>query len=124
MNQSTKHKISVQDIALYQKATGCDESTAKQVLKMMKPALRERALRAALTQKDFHLHDPIEDEPIYREAFAIAEAEAEIIAESKGVLGHFGWCHILWAEKTRILQEKFGITWFSLQEMNPHICFD
>lgn len=123
MSPSKKYKISEQDIAMYQKATGCDESMARQVMKMMRPVLRERALLASSNQNGF-LHDPIEDDPSCREAFAIARAEAEKIAAAQGVHGHMGGCHVLWAEQARILHEQFGITWFSLQDMNPHICFD
>ena len=35
-----------------------------------------------------------------------------------------GFCHKLWAEKKRILREKYGIQWKSPSDMNPEILFD
>lgn len=105
------------------KATDCPAPLARQVLAGMNTVLRERALRAASNQTGW-LHDPIEDDPGFHEAFVIAQAEAEKIAAAKGVLGHMGGCHILWEEQARILREQFGITWFSPQSMNPHVCYD
>lgn len=35
-----------------------------------------------------------------------------------------GTCHRIWAHKQRILKEKYGMTWYTPTEVNPHIIFD
>ena len=35
-----------------------------------------------------------------------------------------GSCHWIWAEKKRILKEKYGITWYAPSEVNPDCIFD
>jgi len=57
-----------------------------------------------------------------REILAQADALAE--AELKDQRGIFGFCHLFWGKKQEILQKRFGVTWFSPDEMNPNICFD
>ena len=35
-----------------------------------------------------------------------------------------GCCHTIWALQKRILKEKYGITWYSPDELNPEIIYD
>ena len=35
-----------------------------------------------------------------------------------------GCCHTLWALQKRILKEKYGITWYTPDELNPDVKFD
>lgn len=49
------------------------------------------------------------------------EIEAKIgTRESFGI----GYCHYYWAEKKRILREKYGIDWATPAELNPYCIFD
>jgi tetratricopeptide (TPR) repeat protein len=85
--------------------------------------LRERIQAAEASQqaKSF-LYDPIEDDPVYQPSIRAADAlaEAEHAQDEPGM----GFCHIFWATKARILEERFGITWFSPAMMNPDTIFD
>ena len=67
-------------------------------------------------------HDPQEDDPRLKKVIEAAEKEAEenLADLPKGR----GFCHKLWAEKKRILKEKYGIQWKSPSDMNPFILFD
>ena len=38
--------------------------------------------------------------------------------------GDLGFCHVFWAEKKRILKEKYGIDWKTPAEQNPGLCID
>ncbi len=40
------------------------------------------------------------------------------------VLSQIGSCHRLWAIQKQILKEKYGITWYSPDELNPEIIYD
>ena len=73
--------------------------------------------------------DPIEDRPWLWSKLRAAEREAEAnLAERKREFGptgtRLGWCHAVWAEKKRILREKYGIEWRTPAEMNPRVAFD
>jgi len=68
-------------------------------------------------------YDPIEDDPKLQPFFAAADARATAELAGDSCTG-LGYCHVLWTRKQRILQERFGITWFSPAEMNPDCIFD
>ena len=40
------------------------------------------------------------------------------------VFMQLGSCHRLWAIQKQILKEKYGITWYSPEELNPEIIYD
>jgi hypothetical protein len=40
------------------------------------------------------------------------------------VFMQLGSCHTLWALQKRILKEKYGITWYTPDELHPEIIFD
>ena len=40
------------------------------------------------------------------------------------VLSQIGDCHRLWAIQKQIFKEKYGITWYSPDELNPEIIYD
>lgn len=40
------------------------------------------------------------------------------------LLIQLGSCHTLWTLQKRILKEKYGITWYSPDELNPEIIYD
>jgi hypothetical protein len=69
------------------------------------------------------LHDPIEDDPKmelnFRQADALTE-RALMNYRNKGM----GFCNVEWKTKQRTLKEQFGITWFTLSDMNPYMIFD
>jgi hypothetical protein len=71
-------------------------------------------------------HDPIEDDPAYRDRIKAAEKEAEAsVKKFKQVKkGQRGYCHVFWGAKQRILREKYGIAWKSPSDLNPQIRYD
>lgn len=64
------------------------------------------------------LHDPIEDDPAIRphieQAEALAQAELKDDPQKRDRLNSI---------KQQILQQRFGITWFTIEEMNPNCEF-
>ncbi len=72
-------------------------------------------------------HDPIEDDPKFRDKIAAAEKEAEAFVKKncKQVKkGQRGYCHLFWGAKQRILREKYGIEWKSPSDLNPETRYD
>lgn len=67
-------------------------------------------------------HDPLEDDPRFRDLIAKAEREAEL--ELADWPRGMGFCHILWETQKEILREKYGIDWHTPVEMNPDALFD
>ena len=67
------------------------------------------------------VHDPIEDDPLFRDVVKAAEREAE--EELVNVPKKRGFCHRLWSVQKRILREKYGVAWKSPAELNG-IFFD
>jgi len=68
------------------------------------------------------LHNPIEDDSQIAPLIKSAEKKAEKQIRAYGII--MGRCHMLWAAKRQILQEEYGVEWFSPAEMNPNVCFD
>lgn len=89
----------------------------------MDSVLRERILSAAKLQ-DGLLCDPIEKDPAYSQAVAIAREEASAAILALGISSQRGTGAKLYAEQARILRERFNIQWFSPHEMNPFVIFD
>ncbi len=55
------------------------------------------------------------------------EIEKEVDEKVKAILGEdggMGFCHLVWAEKKRILWEEYGIDWKTPAERYPGIIFD
>lgn len=67
------------------------------------------------------LRDSIEETQEYKKIEQELEKELSKLMEN---IPRFGSCHYYWANKKRILKEKYGIDWKSPAELNPHICFD
>lgn len=66
--------------------------------------------------------DPIENTYEYK----IIEKELEELIQKKigSERRRFGYCHLYWATKKKILKEKYGIDWKSPAELNPRVKFD
>jgi len=74
---------------------------------------------------------PWEQTPIERKmnkpSFLIATAKCYLPdnpAHAAEVMSQIGSCHRLWAIQKQILKEKYGITWYSPDELNPEIIYD
>ena len=65
--------------------------------------------------------DPIEETDEYKTRAQELEEELSELMKNHS---RFGSCHFYWANKKRILKEKYGIEWKSPAELNPHVCFD
>ena len=55
------------------------------------------------------------------------ELEKEVdrqVTELIGEDGGLGYCHLFWAEKKRILRERYGIDWKTPAERYPGVIFD
>jgi hypothetical protein len=70
------------------------------------------------------IHDPLEDDPKYKNIFKSIDAEVAEKLKGHPMQGAMGYCHVFWKTKKQILKEKYGIPWRSPAEMNPHILFD
>lgn len=123
MTTKSDQEVSIADVKLFREATGCPFSECVSALNSMDLLLRERVLLAAKTQQGI-FYDPIEDEPEYATAFATAADEAKASVQIQGLANRRGSSHLLWAEKAKILRERFDIQWFSPREMNPFVTFD
>ena len=74
---------------------------------------------------------PWEPTPIERKmnkpSFLIATAKSYLPdnpERAADVLSQIGSCHRLWAIQKQIFKEKYGITWYSPDELNPEIIYD
>ena len=84
---------------------------------------KQRIAQARKSQGDDKaVHDPIEDEPRYRQILEAAECEAE--QALAGIPRGMGFCHRLWRSKQTILINKYGVVWFSPADLNPGYRFD
>ena len=87
-----------------------------------KSSQRGRIIRALQEQADDLLHDPIEDDPDYS---AILERADKRVSELlKDEPRRMGYCHLQWRTKKHVLEEEYGVIWYSLSEMNPKVIFD
>jgi hypothetical protein len=123
MADNTSQQISLDDIKLFRKATGCPISQCASSLNSMDSVLRERILLAAKLQHGL-LRDPIETEPAYSQAVTIAREEATATMKAQGFFKQRGSSHKIYVEQARILRERFNILWFSPHEMNPFVIFE
>ena len=85
--------------------------------------MREARERKRRAEADSLISDPTEESIEY---LAIEAAVDRQIRRKIGDRSHYGlgYCDIYWAEKKRILKEKYGIEWKSISELNPYVCFD
>ncbi len=84
---------------------------------------KQRIAQARRIQvEDRVVHDPIEDDPRYRQILETADCEAE--QALAGIPRGMGYCHRLWRTKQTILINKYGIVWFSPADLNPGYLFD
>lgn len=121
-----RHKPTVAEVAAYAAAMRCSDEWARRTLSRVDDALRERIVRAAISQRPEDgnlLHDPIEDEPQLASILAVAEREAEASIDADA-REQMGYCHVLWQRKAAILQSKFGVVWYSPAAMNPDVLID
>jgi hypothetical protein len=126
-------------VKLFREATGMGWMASKLFFAGRSPELCERILRAHQEQGSQTLHDPIEDDPQFKEAIVRAREEAErdhrgwIVQHNQELLdeGHakeirdwpLGSCHRIWKLMKEPLK-KVGISWYSPGEMNPGHHFD
>ncbi|MDB6078072.1 MAG: hypothetical protein JWO82_1819 [Akkermansiaceae bacterium] len=124
-------------------ATGLGVMKAKAFLEAESAERCERILRAFREQRRHEqggsLHDPIEDEPVFRERVEAAKAAAleehrvlvegenrKLVEEGLGRLAEEwprGSCHRIWRLMKERLEQQ-GILWYSPAEMNPCAVFD
>lgn len=78
----------------------------------------------SIKQGSWIAHDPIEDDPRYKSVFEGIDAEVDEILKDHPLRGRMGFCHIIWDTEKEILKQKYGISWKTPAEMNPHILFD
>lgn len=112
--------------------TGVGVLDAKRLLERAADSTwNERMVRALLAhanaahanaERRLLLHDPIEDDPELGLLVAAADEQARRQLEDEP--WRMGLCHRFWHTKQRILQEKYGIEWFTPAQMNPGSCFD
>jgi hypothetical protein len=69
-------------------------------------------------------HDPIEDDPNYIDIFKNINAEVDEALNDYPLRDGFGYCHVFWNMKAKILKEKYGINWKSPQELDPFTFYD
>jgi hypothetical protein len=83
------------------------------------------ALRTTLPSKQSSIvHDPIEDEPRYKNIFEVIDSEVDKLLKGHPMRDSMGFVHVFWKTKKEILKQKYNIDWKSPKEMNPHIIFD
>jgi hypothetical protein len=117
------HVADAKTIMALRQATGMAIKDCKRFLESAAPELCAKVLLAIQSQFGLRFyHDPIEDDPINKPLVDAAdkEADAELVHEKRGI----GFCHLFWATKKRILNERFGVAWFTPEEMNPGGQFD
>jgi hypothetical protein len=123
----------------FRQATGMGWMAAKLFLAGRSDELCERILRAHQEQNSRPLHDPIEDDPEFKERVAAARDAAEQdhrawIAEDNRSLQEAGrereiseWrrgsCFRIWKLMKEDLSQA-GISWYSPADMNPDFIFD
>ena len=123
----------------FREATGMGWMESKLFLVGRSAELCERILRAKEEQEANTLHDPIEDDPEFKDTIAVvrekAEAivRAEILKRNENLIASgrdrdvhewpLGTCHKIWRIMKEQLEEK-GIQWYSLADMNPGHHFD
>jgi len=128
-----------EQIARLRKATGLGWLEARLYFAGRSAELCSRIVEAKERQGSETLHDPIEEDPDYRQRISDAKAKAEQVYRDYNAkrnaeytrrgLHHMvsesrrGSCHFIWRETKRMLVEE-GITWYSPAEMNPGYKFD
>jgi hypothetical protein len=120
----SKLELSLEQIKLFRKATGCPVGKIRSVIEAMEPGLRERMLIAVQTQEGPTFYDPIEDDEQFRSVIKNAEQVATKHAEETVGMHRRGKCHLIWTEQARILKEVHGIVWYTPRELNPGTCYD
>jgi len=84
---------------------------------------KERIKLAKQTQgHDRAYFDPIEDDPLYQGFLQAAESDTNEALRSAD--RSIAFLHRFWETKQSILVRKYGIIWFSPEDMNPSILFD
>ena len=53
-----------------------------------------------------------------------AQEQTYIEKRAHNDMHRFGACHRIWNTQKRILKEKYGIQWYTPDEMHPHVHFD
>lgn len=76
-----------------------------------------------MEQKRRYRYDPVEDTEEYK---AILPEVHQYLMDIMRKTGPHGWgyCYIYWANKKRILWEKYRIKWKSPADLNPKRRFD
>jgi hypothetical protein len=111
-----------QQIMRLRRATGMGVLESRMFLIGKAPELVDRIIRARETQSARLLHDPIEDEPQFRDA--VRQADDAVNSMLKDEPKRMSLCHLHWNYKKNYLKRHFGILWYSPAEMNPSVIFD
>lgn len=119
-----KFVATLEQVKAFRKATGCAVGMIRPILEAMEPGLRQRMLIAVQTQDGPIFHDPIEDDPAFKQIIENAHHAACKLIEASGLANRRGACHGIWDEQARILKDEHDIVWYSCREMNPGSCFD
>lgn len=96
----------------------------EEYLRLVFPKLiREVQVRLNLVNVPGNIKSDLKEyDPRYRRIIEAAGQEAdENLAEYPREIG---FSHMFWAEKKRILNQKYGINWKTPPEMNPEVIFD
>jgi len=56
--------------------------------------------------------------------FNEADKEAQPRLEQRGIKPKLGYVHAYWPELEKVLKEKFGLTWYSPDQLNPSRTYD
>jgi hypothetical protein len=124
MDQNIKIRVAdVKTVMALRHVTGMAVTHCKRFLESATPDLYAKVLLAIQSQAGSRFfHDPVEDDPKFKPLVDAADREAD--ANLKDEKRRIGFCHLFWATKKRILREKFGVAWFTPEEMNPGGHFD
>jgi hypothetical protein len=86
------------------------------------PIYRETEVRRSRPRIAGEKFDPQESDPKLRAVFSAADAAAE--RRVGNVKRDEQFVFRFWAEKKKILRQKFAIDWRTPGELNPHIAYD
>lgn len=99
------------------------ELEASEAYKNLMPAVEREVASAVVTEEIERLEEMKEP----KLAASIAKLKAlldEDPLKAADAMNGFGRCHSFWRWQKKILSEKYGIVWYSPDELNPDICFD
>lgn len=128
----TRHRVPAKLAGRLSKARGWPIILARDILQEMPKSKWDWYICVAESQKSKFLHDPQEDTEPLKSLLPIVEREATEIASAVSVSLPPGLparlqrplAHLVWHHMKRILNERHGIDWMSIAEMNPNCRFE